>query len=621
MPVLSVDSISVSFETRRVLDEISFSVNQGDKIAFIGGNGAGKSTLFKVVKGLVRPDSGRVILHGNTTVGFLSQNMDEQDLSSATLKPRDMTDIEIRLKQIEEEMATDHSKEKLDEYSAVTSKYEAMGGYDYEFRIKEALAGLGLKDISDRTDLMTLSGGEKMRVCLARLIVERPDILMLDEPTNHLDADAIEFLEDYLGSYGGSVFVITHDRHFIDSFANRVIELDGGHITEYRVNYDSYKTQKEEFLKTQKRVVENLEKELEHQLDVKQTMLSHRNISGYHQREKMVDKLSAVLEKERARLPSGQGRMSFNVVPEEREGASDKIVIAVKGVSKNFDDGPFVFEDISFELKAGQKLFLAGPNGCGKSTLLSMLRGRIAGFDGSVFISAASTVGFMEQFVPFEDETATCYEELIRRSDLTITEARSLLARFGFRGDDVFKTINVLSGGERSRLYLCLILEENPDILFLDEPTNHLDIESREILEDALTQYSGAIICVSHDRFFIEKCADKVLGFSDGTAKLYDTYEYYRKAVRKPKVSEPVQAKVEVKKNKPSQNQAQARRERARAAERVRELERLIEEKEQEQKQLEEKFVSGDATREDYDLYACNAAVIEKMYDEYGTLC
>lgn len=628
MPVLSVDSISVSYETRRVLDEISFSVNQGDKIAFIGGNGAGKSTLFKVVKGIVRPDSGRVILHGNTTVGFLSQNMDEQDLSSATLKPRDMTDIEIRLKQIEEELSTDSSREKLDEYADVTSKYEAMGGYDYEFRIKEALAGLGLKDISDRTDLMTLSGGEKMRVCLARLIVERPDILMLDEPTNHLDADAIEFLEDYLGSYGGSVFVITHDRHFIDSFANRVIELDGGHITEYRGNYDSYKLQKEEFLKTQKRVVENLERELEHQLDVKQTMLSHRNISGYHQREKMVDKLAAVLEKERARLPSGEGRMSFSVVPEEREGASDKIVIAVKGVSKNFDDGPMVFEDISFEIKAGQKLFLAGPNGCGKSTLLSLLRGRIAGFDGSVFISASSTVGFMEQFVPFDDETATCYEELIRRSDLTVTEARSLLARFGFRGDDVFKTINVLSGGERSRLYLCLVLEEKPDILFLDEPTNHLDIESREILEDALAQYNGAIICVSHDRFFIEKCADKVLGFADGTAKLYDTYEYYRRAVRKPKTSPepkaPAASETPAKPktaDKPKVNQAQARKERARAAERIRELERLIEEKEQEQKALEEKFVSGGATREDYVLYGCNAAVIEKLYDEYGSLC
>ena len=280
-----------------------------------------------------------------------------------------------------------------------------------------------------------------------------------------------------------------------------------------------------------------------------------------------------------------------------------------------------VFENISFELKAGQKLFLAGPNGCGKSTLLSMLRGRIAGFDGSVFISASSTVGFMEQFVPFDDETATCYEELIRRSDLTVTEARSLLARFGFRDDDVFKTINVLSGGERSRLYLCLILEENPDILFLDEPTNHLDIESREILEDALAQYNGAIICVSHDRFFIEKCADKVLGFSEGTAKLYDTYEFYRRAVRKPKQTAPEASSKPKPAEKPKVNQAQARKERARAAERIRELERLIEEKEQEQKTLEEKFVSGDATREDYDLYACNAAVIEKMYDEYGALC
>lgn len=629
MPVLTVDSITVGFETRRVLDGISFTVNQGDKIAFIGDNGAGKSTLFKTIRGVFTPESGKVILHGNTTVGFLSQNMDEQDLSSATLKPRDMIDVELKMKQIESEMETDHSREKLEEYSAVTSRYEAMGGYDYEFRIKEALAGLGLKDISDRTDLMTLSGGEKMRVCLARMIVERPDIMMLDEPTNHLDADAIEWLEDYLSSYGGSVFVITHDRHFIDSFATRVIELDGGHITEYKGNYDSYKMQKEEFLKTQVRVVENLEKELAHQLDVKQTMLSHRNISGYHQREKMVDKLSVILEKERSRLPSGENKMSFSVVPEEREGASDKIVIQVKDVSKKFDDGPMVFEGISFELKADEKLFLAGPNGCGKSTLLSMLRGRIAGFDGSVFISAASTVGFMEQFVPFEDETATCYEELIRRSDLTITEARSLLARFGFRGDDVFKTINVLSGGERSRLYLCLILEENPDILFLDEPTNHLDIDSREILEDALTDYNGAIICVSHDRFFIEKCADKVLGFKDGTAKLYDTYEYYRKDVRKapvkpvekaPQKAAPVPEKTSGE-TKPRINQAQERKLKAQRANRIKELEGLIEEKEAEQKALEEKFLTADAKKEDYDLYACNAAVIEKMYDEYGSLC
>ena len=623
MPVLSVDNITVSFDSRRVLDGISFTVNQGDKIAFIGNNGAGKSTLFKAVKGVMIPDDGKVLLHGNTTLGFLSQNMDEQDLSSDTLKPSQMTEVEDEMKRIEFELQTDSSKEKLDEYAKVSARYEAMGGYDYEFRIKEALAGLGLKEIDARTDLMTLSGGEKMRVCLARLIVERPDILMLDEPTNHLDADAIEWLEDYLKSYKGSGFVISHDRHFIDAFANRVIELDGGHITQYKGNYDSYKQQKEEFLKTQKRVVEALEKELEHQLDVKQTMLSHRNISGYHQREKMVDKLSSVLERERARLPSGEGHMNFTVVPADRDGASDKIMIAVKGVSKSFGDGPVIFEDINFELKAGEKIFLAGPNGCGNSTLLSILRGKVAGLDGSVFISAAATIGFMEQFVPFEDENATCYDELIRRSDLTVTEARSMLARFGFLADEVFKTISVLSGGERSRLYLCCILEENPDILFLDEPTNHLDIESREILEDALKEYSGAIICVSHDRFFIEKCADRVLGFADGTAKLYDTYEYYRKAVRKASLQEPVKEEVPAKKNedKPKINQAMQRKLNAQRAQRIRELEKLIEEKEQEQKALEEKFLTPEATKEDYDTYACNAAVIEKMYDEYESLC
>lgn len=630
MPVLSVSDISVVYNGRPILDKVSFTVNEGDKIAFIGNNGAGKSTLFKAIKGVVRPDDGTIIAHGNSIVGFLSQNMDEQDLSSDTLKPVELIDAELKLRELEEELKTDSSRDKLDEYSRQQAHFEALGGYDYEYRIKEALAGLGLGDISDRTNLMTLSGGEKMRVCLARLIVQRPDILMLDEPTNHLDADAIEWLEGFLKSYKGSVFVITHDRHFIDTFANRVIELDGGHITEYKGNYKDYRVQKAEFLKTQLAYVENLEKELEHQLDVKQTMLSHRNISGYHQREKMVDKLSIVLEKERAKLPSGQNKMSFSVVPAERSGAEDKILIQVKNVAKSFTPGENVFENISFELKADEKIFLAGPNGCGKSTLLSMLRGRSIGSEGSVFISASATVGFMEQFVPFEDETISCYDELVKRSDLTITEARSMLARFGFRGEDVFKTINVLSGGERSRLYLCCILEENPDILFLDEPTNHLDIESREILEDALSSYNGAIICVSHDRFFIDKCAHKVLGFIGGTATLYDSYDYYRKAASKSQVKPETKVqdvKVETPKSAPEKektnrvNPALERKLEAQRRNRISELEKLIENMEAEQKALEDKFASGEAGLEDYDLYGRNADVIEKMYNEYESLC
>lgn len=632
MPILSVDNISLHFGERRLLDGVSFMVNEGDKIAFIGNNGAGKSTLFKIIKGTMSPDDGKVIRHGNTIVGFLSQNMDEQDLSGSTLKPQKLIDVEERKTVLEYEIAAageDEARLKslMDEYSKVTAEYEAMGGYDYDHRMADALAGLGLTGLEDRTDLTTLSGGEKMRVCLAQLIVAHPDILMLDEPTNHLDIEAIEWLEDFLSSYGGAVFVISHDRHFIDKVANRVIELQDGGISCYKGNYDDYKIQKEEFLKTQEAYISNLQTELEHQLDVKQTMLSHRNISGYHQREKMVDKLEEILAREKAKLPSGAMSMSFNVVPEERSGAEDKILLQVKDVSKKFDDEPCIFEHITFELKANQKIFLAGPNGCGKSTLLTMLMGRQGGFDGTVFIASSASVGYMEQFVPFEDESISCFDELIARSDLSNTEARSMLARFGFRGEDAFKTINVLSGGERSRLYLCCLLQEKPDILFLDEPTNHLDIDSREVLEDALTAYNGAIICVSHDRFFIDKCADQILGFNNRTAKLYDKYAYYRKDAANNVAAAPVkEEKPEAEKTsreteakKESRSKAADRKEAAKRRERIRQIEKEIEVLENEQKELEASFTSG-AGAEEYNKYAANAEKIESLYTEYMLL-
>lgn len=651
MPILTVENITKYFSDCAVLDDVSFSVNEGDKIAFIGNNGAGKSTLFKIIKGTLDPDDGKILLHGNTIVGFMSQNMDEQDLSASTLKPRRLIDLELRKSELETEMSASHDDEQklhriMDEYSSVCAEYESFGGYDFDYRMAEALAGLGLGNLNSeqREDLMTLSGGEKMRVCLAQLIVSRPDILMLDEPTNHLDIEATEWLENYLSSYGGSVFVISHDRRFINKISNRIIELQDGRIRDYRGNYDSYVIQKKEFLKTQAALVANLEKELEHQLDVKQTMLSHRNISGYHQREKMVEKLQDILTRERDKLPSGQGSMKFTVVPEPKDGASDKLMLKVENVSKRFGDGPLIFENISFELTAGRKVFLCGPNGCGKSTLLTMLLGIQGGFEGSVFISATATCGFMEQFVPFSDESVSCLDELVSRSDMTWTEARRMLARFGFRGEEVHKTISVLSGGERSRLYLCCLLQEKPDILFLDEPTNHLDIESREVLEDALKEYSGCIVCVSHDRFFIEKCADFILGFYGGTAHTYDTYRYYRNDVTTrirekraatrpaaPAASEAASAieavSAEVSSEAPAAaktvpagtNKALNRREAAKRRERIRELEQLIAQKEAEQTELESAF-TRDAGPEEYRIYADNSQLIEQMYEEYMQL-
>ena len=631
MPLLTLSNITMNYGQRRVLDGVSFRVNKGDRIAFIGDNGAGKSTLFKIIKGVITPDEGEVILHGNTIAGYLSQNMDEQDLSGASLKPSNLLELELKIEEISSKIT--HASELgsdatslVEELSKYQSQFEAAGGYDYEYRLKDALAGLGLADIHDRDDFTGLSGGEKMRVCLARLIVDRPDILLLDEPTNHLDMEAVEWLEKFLASYGGAVFVITHDRHFIDQVATRVIELDGGHITEYKGGYTDYKEQKEHFIKSQSLVTKALEEELAHQLDVKQTMLSHRSISGYHQREKMVAKLEDQLEAARAKLPSGYAKMSFTAQPLERTGRSDRIILQAKDLSMKFEDSDTnLFDPLSFEVTADEKLFLAGPNGCGKTTLLKLISGhageKLKGSSGTVLIGSAQSMGYMEQFVPFDDEEMNCFDELVSRSDIGTTEARTLLARFGFKGDDAFKKISMLSGGERSRLYLCCLLRENPDVLFLDEPTNHLDINSREILEDAIKEYSGAVICVSHDRFFIDKCADKVLGFKDRKAELYDSYYFYRKAMQtdsnEPAVTEtPKQENENTVRNV---NRAQGRKESAKRRQRISDIEKETTKLEAEQKELEAKF-GGSCTSEDLKRYEENAAKLSALYDEYFEL-
>ena len=626
MPLITVEDITMNFGTRQILDGVSFRVEEGDRIAFVGDNGAGKSTLFKIISGKIEPTGGKVIMHGNTMAGFLSQNMDEQDLSKASLKPKKMQELEADIALLEADISKADDPERhelMASYADLISEYEAMGGYDYEHRLKDALGGLGLTGIDDRTDLMTLSGGEKMRVCLARLIVEHPDVILLDEPTNHLDFEAIEWLEKFLVSYGGAVFVITHDRHFIDRVASRVIELDNGHITQYRGNYTAYKEQKAERMKTLEAEIRNLEAEYLHQLEVKQTMLSHRNISGYHQREKMVDKLETILESKKDKRPAGYAAMNFKAVPAERTGKSDRLILKCEDVTKKFDDSDTpLFENVSFELMADEKLFFCGPNGCGKTTLLHLLTGDDYGTSGTVIISSGLKCGVMGQFVPFEDENRSLFDELIEDSDLTVTDARSLLARFGFRGNDVFKTVGVLSGGERSRLYLCKLLNENPDLLVLDEPTNHLDINSREILEDALSYYDGAIVCVSHDRFFIEKCADKILGFKDLKARVYDKYEYYLRDYRtREEVTVPTETVPEKKDTRPVRessgvNPAQARKELARKRDRLRELESLIGGLEDRQSELEAGFVNG-AGEAEYKEYGDNAELLKEYYDEF----
>ena len=464
MPLISVNKVSKSYHSRLLLDHVSFSIERGDKIALIGNNGTGKSTLFRMIQGKVEPDEGEVLHHGTAIAGYLSQNLDELESGGSLLISDELQKIEDRMRETEYRLSTcdaSESQSLLRTYEQLTSRFESLGGYDYEPRMKAALAGLGLTGIDWTRDISSFSGGEKMRICLARLIVSRPDILLLDEPTNHLDTDAMEWLESFIRSYGGAVLLISHDRYFIDQTVTKVFELENSHITAYRGNYTDYKEQKQRFLEDQRQLIANLERELERQEGVTQTMLSHRNISGYHAREKVVEKLSDRLASERAKISGGPLRMSFKLMPEERSGDPDKILLQARKIGKTFPDGKMLFQDASFEIKASDKVFLVGPNGCGKTTLLSLLLGKVSEFDGDVLVSGSSQIGYMGQFVPFEDETRTLLEELMTRSELGETAARNLLARFGFRDIDVYKQISVLSGGERSRLYLCCLWKKS----------------------------------------------------------------------------------------------------------------------------------------------------------------
>lgn len=643
MPLISVNKVSKSYHSRLLLDHVSFSIEKGDKIALIGSNGTGKSTLFKMIRGDVKPDEGEVLHHGTAIAGYLTQNMEELDMGGNILVSEEIQSIEDKMREAEYKLATadaENSQSLLRTYEQLTSRFEALGGYDYEPRMKAALAGLGLTDIDFTRDISSFSGGEKMRICLARLIVSRPDILLLDEPTNHLDTDALEWLEGFIRSYGGAVLLISHDRYFIDKTVTKVLELENSTITAYRGNYTDYKEQKRRFIEDQKRLVANLEKELVRQEGVTQTMLSHRNISGYHAREKVVEKLSDRLAAERSKLSGGPLQMSFKLMPELRAGDPEKILLQTRNLGKTFPDGKVLFRDVNFEIKACDKMFLVGPNGCGKTTMLSLLLGRISEFDGDVLISGSSRIGYMGQFVPFEDETRTILDELMERSELGETAARNLLARFGFRDIDVYKQISVLSGGERSRLFLCCLLEEKPELLFLDEPTNHLDIESREVLEDALADYNGAILAVSHDRYFIEKCQSKIIGFFGDHVEQFDKYEFYRRKYRtfvadeeskraavlsEQRREEKERREAEKKEaadaapKATSVNRAKERKEIAKRKERIKYLEKTIAELEEEQKTLEASF-GKDTTKEDYDRYAKNSETLEEMYAEYMEL-
>jgi ATP-binding cassette, subfamily F, member 3 len=542
MSLLTFENIVKEFNNRTLLKGVNLRVEKGEKLALIGPNGAGKTTLLKIAMGMELCDSGRVIISRGAKVAYLSQDMKEiknedNKEDSTALNYEKIAHMEQKLRSLENKLANmneqcneDSYRRLLAEYSRLLESYEAMDGYNIENNIKRILVGLGLRQEALTTPLYKLSGGEKMRVMMARILLEEPDLMILDEPTNHLDIQATEWLEDFLKKFEGGVIFVSHDRYFLDHTATRIAELENGTITERSGSYSSFMEQKsimrEHLLKEQKR----LEQKLRRENDIVQELKSMRRISAWKSREHLANKkkeeqsarLIELKEKEHLKRAEGP-KIAFKKLKH----VSNDIAWA-DNLKKSFQEIT-LFNGLSFHIRGGERVGIIGPNGCGKTTLINMLLGKDNDYEGFIRLGEWVRYSYLGQEILFQNEERNILEELLARKDMKEAEAFQHLARFQFYGDELYKSIRVLSGGEKMRLYLSCIMLEEPDCLILDEPTNHLDVPARDSIERALSEFRGTIIAISHDRYFLTHCINRILEISNYSIQSYEgNYEYYR---------------------------------------------------------------------------------------------
>lgn len=622
MAILQAQGISKSYFARDVLSGVDLTLNEGERFALIGDNGTGKSTFLKIIAGVEEADVGRISIASTITVSYLSQQMEEFENLEATVLNTDFLDalqsqLEVISKKIQEASPEDE-KRLLQEYQSIQDKFEQRGGYAYRSNLAQALAALGIHGEKLHRPIRTLSGGERMRVLMARRILENADLLLLDEPTNHLDIEGLEWLEHYLRNYKGSILLISHDRYFIDKVCNRTGELAGGKLFVYKGNYSDYQEQKKNRTELLTKSIASLEEDLERQKEITQTLLSHRKMTSYHAREKVVAKLEDEIEEVRALLPQTSRRMNFHFISNDKKMDNERLLVRLENANMSWDEENYLFKNLNLEILANSKKVILGPNGSGKSTLLQILMGKIQSFSGDLFAVPELSVGHLGQYTEFEDESLSILEEFVSRTHALETDARNTLAKFAFTGIEVYKTISVLSGGERARLYLCCLLEEKPDLLYLDEPTNHLDIHSREVLEDAIIDFDGAVIAVSHDRYFIEKCGFEILGFVNHQVKEYVNYNSYRHFAALA-TALPENTVSDVKKTTKNRfNIGKLTKELKALNRQVRVLEQRIHETEVEIEMFEGKLHNAEDA--EYAAYANKTSELEAMYQEFFTL-
>lgn len=528
--ILSCNNISKSFGTDVIIKSCSFNIEDHEKAAIVGINGAGKSTLLKIITGIEPADTGLVTLAKDKTLGYLAQQQNlgsDNTIYDELLSVKQyILDMEKELRSIEKRMNTadgDELENLMKKYSDLNHRFEMENGYAYKSEITGVLKGLGFSEEDFTLNVNTLSGGQKTRVALGKLLLAKPDIILLDEPTNHLDMESIRWLENYLLNYNGAVLIVAHDRYFLDKIVSKIIELDNGVATVFSGNYTDYAAKKAILRNMKLKEYLNQQREIKHQEDVITKLKQfnrEKSIKRAESREKMLDKIE-IIDKPQELNDKMNIKLEPNVV-------SGNDVLTISGLSKSFDDVT-LFDNIDIEIKRGERVALIGNNGTGKTTILKLINGIIEPDSGSIYLGAKVNIGYYDQEHHVLDPNKTIFDE-IRDAypDLNNTQIRNTLAAFLFTNEDVFKYIRDLSGGEKGRVSLAKLMLSNANFLILDEPTNHLDIVSKEILENALNNYTGTVLFVSHDRYFINAAATRIIELSNKTVVNYiGNYDYY----------------------------------------------------------------------------------------------
>lgn len=604
--LLSCQGISKSFGEKVILEDASFHIEEREKAALIGNNGAGKTTLLRIIMNELHADSGQVVLMKDKQIGYLAQYQDVQGhrtVYEELLSTKQyIIDMEKRMRSMELEMKH-ASGEELDRlmnsYTRLTHEFELENGYAYKSELMGVLNGLGFAEEDFNKQVATLSGGQKTRVALGKLLISKPDILLLDEPTNHLDMESIAWLETYLLNYPGAVFIVSHDRYFLDKVVTKVVEIEAGHVRMYSGNYSAYAEKKAQLRDAQYKAYLNQQRDIKHQEAVIVKLKSfnrEKSIKRAESREKMLNKIQRI---EKPLEVQSQMRLSL-----EPRVVSGNDVLTVEELAKSFPQQK-LFSNISFQIKRGERVALIGNNGTGKTTMLKILNGLLDADAGSFSLGAKVQIGYYDQEHHVLHAEKTIFQEI---SDtyptLTETEIRNMLAAFLFTGDDVFKEISALSGGERGRVSLAKLMLSEANFLILDEPTNHLDIASKEILEEALNSYTGTVLYVSHDRYFINQTATRILDLTNQSVVNYiGDYDYYlekKEELTEKYAPSAAETSVESKEEAPSEGKLtwqQQKEEQARKRKQENELkkvEKRIEELETRDKEIDDTLVLPD---------------------------